>query len=372
MSLPHFRKRIETLLAQADVRIDGERPWDLKVLNDRFYARVVAHGPLGLGEAYMDGWWDCPKMDELFFRAMNARLEAKIKTIAYFFDVVRARFINCQKPARSFEVARRHYDIGNVLYRHMLDKRLVYSCGYWQNATTLDEAQEAKLDLVCRKLGITPGMRVLDVGCGWGGAARFMAKRHGAEVVGITVSKEQAATATELCKGLPVEIRLQDYRNLEGRFDRIFSIGMFEHVGQKNFRAFFNVIRRCLKEDGLFLLHTIGNDESVFCNNPWIERYIFPNSMVPSAKQVCVALDGYFLIEDWHNFGVDYDRTLMQWYHNFQENWGTLKQWFDDRFFRMWKYYLLSCAGSFRARRNHVWQIVLSKNGIPGGYRSFR
>jgi cyclopropane-fatty-acyl-phospholipid synthase len=372
MASLHFRKKIETLLSRADVRIDGERPWDLTVHNDRFYARLLAQGPLGLGEAYMDGWWDCPKMDEFFFRVLSARLEEKIKTVTVFFDILKATLINCQKPSRSFEVARRHYDIGNILYRHMLGERLVYSCGYWQNAATLDEAQEAKLDLVCRKLGLAPGMRVLDVGCGWGGAARFIAERYGAEVVGITVSKDQAAIAAASCKGLPVEIRLQDYRGLKGAFDRIFSIGMFEHVGHKNYRTFFSIIRRCLKETGLFLLHTIGNDQSVCCNDPWIERYIFPNSMIPSAKQVCDALDGYFLIEDWHNFGADYDKTLMQWFYNFQDNWCRLETCFDDRFFRMWKYYLLSCAGSFRARRNHVWQIVLSPRGVPGGYRSFR
>jgi cyclopropane-fatty-acyl-phospholipid synthase len=372
MPSSYLQKKIETLLSHADVQVNGARPWDLTIHNERFYARVMAQGSLGLGEAYMDGWWECPEMDGFFFRVMRARLDKQIKTITFFFDMLRAKLINCQKPSRSFEVARRHYDIGNLLYRHMLDERLVYSCGYWQNAATLNEAQEAKLDLVCRKLELVPGMRVLDVGCGWGGAAKFMAERHGVEVVGITVSKDQAETASQLCKGLPVEIRLQDYRGLDGAFDRVFSIGMFEHVGFKNYRTFFSVIRRCLKETGLFLLHTIGNDESVSCNDPWIERYIFPNSMIPSAKQICNALDGYFLIEDWHNFGVDYDKTLMQWFHNFQNHWCVLKSYFDDRFFRMWRYYLLSCAGSFRARRNHVWQIVLSAMGVPGGYRSLR
>ena len=254
----------------------------------------------------------------------------------------------------------------------MLDERLIYSCGYWKNASTLNEAQEAKLDLVCRKLGLRPGMRVLDIGCGWGGAAKFAAEKYKVEVVGITVSKEQVKFGKEYCRGLPVEIHLQDYHSLKGTFDRIFSLGMIEHVGYKNFGAFFRVVNNCLKDDGLFLLHTIGGNYSVTSTDPWIERYIFPNSMMPSARQICANIEGLFVFENWHNFGTDYDTTLMHWFRDFHENWNAIKKDYDERFYRMWKYYLLSCAGSFRARKNQLWQIVLSPNGVPGGYRSLR
>jgi cyclopropane-fatty-acyl-phospholipid synthase len=254
----------------------------------------------------------------------------------------------------------------------MLDKRMIYSCGYWDTASTLDEAQEAKLDLVCRKLNLQPGMRVLDIGCGWGGTAKFAAEQYEVEVVGITVSEQQAKFGKELCRGLPLDIRLQDYRNITGTFDRVLSIGMFEHVGYKNYTTFMHKVRRLLKDKGLFLLQTIGGNKSVTKNDPWIERYIFPNSMLPSAKQICSAIEGVFVLEDWHSFGAHYDKTLMHWFRNFHEGWDTLKEYYDEQFYRMWKYYLLSCAGSFRASSNQLWQLVLSPKGVLGGYRTPR
>jgi cyclopropane-fatty-acyl-phospholipid synthase len=254
----------------------------------------------------------------------------------------------------------------------MLDTRMIYSCGYWAEAETLEQAQEHKLDLVCRKLGLQPGMRVLDIGCGWGGAARFMAERYQVEVVGCTISAEQARLAREDCRDLSVQILLQDYRTLSGSFDRIFSIGMFEHVGHKNYRTYMETVARLLKDDGLFLLHSIGSNKTSIVVDPWIERYIFPNGMLPSARQITRASEGLFILEDWHNFGADYDKTLMAWHANFISAWPQLKHAYDQRFFRMWTYYLLSCAGGFRARDNQLWQVVFAKNGVPGGYRAIR
>jgi cyclopropane-fatty-acyl-phospholipid synthase len=367
-----LHKKIEHLLSFADVRIGGDRPWDMRVRDDGVFARVMAYGSRGLGESYMDGWWDCDRLDEFFYRILKARVDERVKLRTEFFDILKSRLMNRQKGSRAFGVGRRHYDIGNDLYRSMLDNRLIYSCGYWSDASTLDEAQEAKLDLVCRKLGLRPGMKILDIGCGWGGAAKYAAERYDVEVLGITVSEEQARLGKEMCRELPVEIRLQDYRNLTGTFDRIFSLGMFEHVGYKNYAVFFRVVKSLLKEDGLFLLHTIGGNRSVSSNDPWLDRYIFPNSMIPSARQICHHAEGLFVLEDWHGFGPHYDTTLMHWFENFHENWDDLKKDYDESFFRMWKYYLLSCAGSFRARKNQLWQIVFSPNGVPGGYRPVR
>jgi len=366
------RRVIERLLSSADIKIDGDRPWDPQVHNEKLYASVLAHGSLGMGESYMDGWWDCDRLDEFACRILRAELDKKIHPRSDFPHFLRAKLFNLQKPSRAFEIGRHHYDIGNDLYRCMLDQRMIYSCGYWQHAATLNEAQEAKLDLVCQKLGLQPGMRVLDIGCGWGGAAKFAAERYGVEVVGITVSREQEQFGRKLCQRLPVEIRFQDYRKAEGTFDRIFSLGMIEHVGYKNYGTFMRVVRGHLREDGLFLLHTIGNNRSVTSTDPWIARYIFPNSMIPSAKQLAGAIEGVFVLEDWQNFGYDYDKTLMQWFRNFDENWPALKWKFDDRFYRMWKFYLLSCAGAFRARQNQVWQLVLSPNGVKSGWRRDR
>ncbi len=248
----------------------------------------------------------------------------------------------------------------------MLDSRMAYSCGYWKDAKTLDAAQEAKLDLICQKIGLQKAMRVLDIGCGWGSFAKFAAQKYGAHVVGITISKEQARFAKNDCKGLQVEIRLQDYRNLRERFDRIVSVGMFEHVGCKNYRTYLRVAHRNLARGGLFLLHTIGCSRSVKSTDPWIDKYIFPNSMLPSARQITTAAEGLFILEDWHNFGPDYDKTLMAWHKNFTRNWDKIKDKYDDRFLRMWRFYLLSCAATFRSRRNQLWQVVFSKGGVDG------
>ncbi len=372
MARDNFRHKAERLLSFADVAIGGDRPWDMQAHNESLYARVLAEGSLGLGESYMDGWWDCESLDGFFHRILRADLRAKVQLWAELYSVLKAKLLNLQKPSRAFQVGRRHYDIGNDLYRRMLDKRLIYSCGYWKSASNLDEAQEAKLDLVCRKLDLRPGMRVLDIGCGWGGTARFAAERYQADVLGITVSEEQARFGKEFCRGLPVQIRLQDYRSIEGTFDRVLSLGMIEHVGYKNYGVFMRTVKRCLKNDGLFLLQTIGGSRSVTRTDPWIARYIFPNSMLPSAKQISAAIEGLFVLEDWHSFGPDYDTTLMHWFGNFHENWDVLKEDYDERFYRMWKYYLLCCAGAFRARKIQLWQIVLSPKGAPAGYRAPR
>lgn len=367
-----IQSRIQDLLGLADVALNGDRPWDIQVHDERLFARVMAQGSLGLGEAYMDSWWDCVKLDEFFYRVLAAELDKKVEPWRDALRIFRARIQNLQKPIGTFRIGRHHYDMGNDLFRHMLDKRMIYSCAYWRGATTLDEAQEAKLDLVCRKLDLRPGMRVLDIGCGWGGTAKFVAERYDVSVRGVTVSGEQARYAQELCDGLDVEIRFQDYRSLEDRFDRVLSLGMLEHVGYKNYDEFMRIVRDHLADDGLFLLHTIGGNRSVTKTNPWIERYIFPNSMLPSAKQICAAAEGKFVLEDWHSFGADYDKTLMHWHRNFERNWPSLEERYDERFHRMWVYYLLSCAGSFRARKNQLWQIVLSPGGVPGGYRAPR
>jgi cyclopropane-fatty-acyl-phospholipid synthase len=369
MSGDTFRHKFEGLLSLADVEINGNRPWDIRVHNDDFYPRVLSGGSLALGESYIEGWWDCPSLDELFYRIFQAQLDNTLKSWTWILESLRARLFNLQKPSRAYHIGRHHYDIGNNLYACMLDERMIYSCAYWESASTLDEAQEAKLDMVCRKLDLQPGMRVLDIGCGWGGTARFAAERCGVEVVGITVSEEQVKCAKESCQDLPVDIHLQDYRSLEGSFDRILSIGMIEHVGYKNYKIFMRKVRELLKDDGLFLLQTIGSTKSVTKVDPWIARYIFPNSMLPSAKQISDAIEGLFVLEDWHSFGADYDKTLMHWFQNFDNGWDTLKDDYDEAFYRMWKYYLLCCAGAFRARSIQVWQIVFSPKGVYGGYR---
>jgi cyclopropane-fatty-acyl-phospholipid synthase len=361
------------MLQIADVRVGGDRPWDLRVHNPAFFRRVLAGGTLAAGETYVAGWWDCDALDEMATRVLRASLDKRLRHSPRWYALVLAAVLtNSQSRARAFEVGEWHYDLGNDFYAAMLDPRMVYTCAYWQNARTLNEAQEAKLDLICRKLSLQRGQHVLDIGCGWGGFAAFAAERYGVHVTGVTVSREQVEHARERCRSLPVSIYLRDYREIEGEYDHVVSIGMFEHVGYKNHRVFMDVVRRCVKEDGLVLLHTIVRNESGRTADPWIERYIFPNCLLPSPRQLMTATEALFVIEDVHNFGIYYDRTAVAWYRNFEENWPRIAEEYGEAFYRMWRYYLLVCAGAFRARKNHLWQVVLSPHGIPEGFNDIR
>ncbi len=372
MAIGKHRSRLQRALENCDVVLNGKRPWDPQINSKRVYRAFLTRGIVGLGEAYVDGWWDCEELDELCDRICRDRAHHQVFSLVDWADAIRTRLSNPQRPGRVGEVARRHYNLGDDLFFAMPDRRKIYSCAYWREASNLDEAQEAKLRLVCEKLDLKPGMRILDIGCGWGGAARYLAEHYHVEVIGITSSEPQYRHAVETCRGLPVEIHLQDYRQVEGRFDRIYSLGMFEHVGHRNYRRFFREVRDRLAPDGLFLLHTIGSLLSSTRGDPWVERYVFPNSMLPSARQVTDSIEGLFVLEDWQNFGADYDKTLMQWYQNFEDHWSELRPAYGEQFWRHWRYYLLSCAGSFRARASQLWQIVLSPSGVLGGYRAAR
>lgn len=373
MRANNSKEIIDAILSNADVRTDGSRPWDIRVYNDAMYDRILKQGLLGLGESFMDGWWDADELDVFSYKANRARLDRiRLGSRRIFFALLAKAALNSRRLAKAFEIGERHYDIGNSLYEKMLDKSMAYSCGYWKDTDCLNEAQEKKHDLICRKLGIEKGMKVLDIGCGWGGFARYAAERYGAAVDGITVSKEQARFAAESCRHLPVRILLKDYRQTEGLYDRVVSIGMFEHVGYSSYRTFMRKVNSLLHDNGIFLLHTIGRNTSARSNDPWIDKYIFPNSMLPSIKQIGSAVEGLFVMEDWHNFSADYDRTLMAWYENFDSSWKDLEHKYNERFYRMWKYYLLICAGAFRARRIQLWQVIFSKHGIAGGYASIR
>ena len=357
---------IRELLASVGIQINGGNPGDIKVRDARFYDRILRDADLGLGESYMDGWWDCEAIDEFIYRIFRGNLDARVKgNWKILLHALRSRILNQQLPAKAFAVGERHYDLGNDLYRAMLDKRLNYTSGYWKSAGNLDEAQEAKLALVCKKINLKEGMQVLELGCGWGSFAKYAAEKYGARVLGVTVSKEQVALGMELCKGLPVELRLQDYREVEGKYDAVISIGMMEHVGYKNYPTYMGVVHRCLKEDGIAFVHTIGGNESVGSSNAWTNKYIFPNGMIPSIAQLGQAMERDFVMEDWHNFGPDYDKTLMAWHANFEKAWPELMAAYGERFRRMWRYYLLTSAGAFRARHLQLWQIVLSRRGTP-------
>jgi len=357
---------IRGLLSSAGIEVNGLDPWDIQVHDERFFNRVLREVEIGLGESYMDGWWDCPALDQFIDRVLRARLDLQIRgNWKILLHMLRSRIFNLQSVRRAFEIGEKHYDLGNDLYRAMLDKRLNYTCAYWRNARDLDEAQEAKLELVCQKIGLKPGMTVLELGCGWGSFAKYAAEKYGVNVLGVTVSKEQVELGMELCRDLPVELRLQDYRDVDGEYDRVISIGVMEHIGYKNYRTYMEVVNRTLKPGGIGFFHTIGTNVSAVNSNAWTTKYIFPNGMLPSIAQLAAAMEGLFVIEDWHNFGPDYDPTLMAWHKNFEEAWPELKDNYSDRFYRMWRYYLLSAAGGFRSRFNQLWQVVFTRIGDP-------
>jgi cyclopropane-fatty-acyl-phospholipid synthase len=353
---------VRRLLAKAGITIGGTAPHDIIVNDERVYARVIRDGSLGLGETYVEGWWDSFALDETLTLILRARLADRTGiSWSEKAGVFVAGIINLQSRRRAPRVARQHYDLGNDLYCAMLDRRLVYTCGYWNEAQDLDRAQEAKLDLVCRKLGLEPGMRLLDLGCGFGGLAKYAAEKYGARVTGLTLSSQQLELGREVCVGLPVELRLQDYRDASGIYDRVVSVGILEHVGPRNYRNYMEVVDRCLAPSGISLFHTIVNSRSQSVGDHWINRYIFPNSSLPSIAQLARAMEGIFLFDDLHAFGEDYDLTLMAWYRNFVRAWPQLRARYSERFRRIWTYYLLMCAAVFRTRQAQLIQVVISR-----------
>lgn len=371
------KKMTEQLLQSAGIAINGAQPWDVQIHNEQTYERVLREGTLGLGESYVEGWWDCQQLDTFFLRVIKADLENEVNSnraavLKLILKNFWAKIINLQTKNRTHTLSEKHYDLGNQLFQYMLDEKMNYTCGYWKNAQNLGEAQLAKIDLVCQKLMLKPGMSLLDIGCGFGAFAKYAAEKYGVKVTGITLSREQCQFAIKNCEGLPIEIRLQDYRDVNEKFDRIASIGMFEAVGHLNFRTYMQMIHRCLSDDGLFVLHTMGANKTGVRGDGWLAKHIFPNGMSPSIKQIGASTEGLLVMEDWHNFGADYDKTLLAWHKNFNDHWHELKKDYDQSFFRMWNYYLLSCAGGFRAREMQLWQIVFSKKGILGGYQAPR
>jgi cyclopropane-fatty-acyl-phospholipid synthase len=341
-------------------------------------------GLFALGEAYMKGEWTTDNLTGLLYRLVTQDPELPVqfrkispRIIAY---VLQDMVTNSQIGRGAFEVGERHYDLGNDLFAAMLDQTtMTYTCGYWKQATTLDEAQVAKIDLICHKLMLQPGMRVLDIGCGWGNFAAHAAKHYGVSVVGLTISKEQAALAKERCKGLDVEIVLEDYQKYTGSFDRIVSIEMIEAVGRKNLPVYFAMIKRCLRDKGHFLLQAITAttftatsavplDQYIL----WLRKRIFPNGYLPNHAEIVAPIEQGLIIEDVHNFSADYAKTLDAWMANFDRNWASLEAKYGNEFRRMWEYYLRGCEALFRARMVQLYQVVYCKGGVPGGYTAVR
>lgn len=372
---PSVPKTIDNIFKSIGITVNGVNSWDIQIFDERAFDLILAKWSLGLGEGYMRGYWDCLNLEEFLYRLLKNDHNERIQGIARLnlvFEVFRAKLMNLQTRSRAFMVGESHYDVGQDIFKTMLDNEMNYSCGYWQYAQDLDKAQLDKMELICQKLQLNPGDRLLEIGCGWGGFAHYAAQNYGVKVLGITVSKEQYLIAKERCQNQDVDIQLCDYRDLEGTFDKIVSIGMFEHVGEKNYKEYFSVASRLLKENGIFLLHTIGSDVTTLRTDPWIEKYIFPNGKIPSIAEIGAAYEKAFILEDLQNIGPDYELTLLAWHDKFIESWPNNANKYGLVFYKMWRYYLLGCAAYFKSKQGQLWQMVFTKRSFAGSYRSIR
>lgn len=258
-----------------------------------------------------------------------------------------------------------HYDLGNAFYRLFLDEDMQYSCGYFRAADTdLDTAQRAKKAHIIKKLRLEHGANVLDIGCGWGGMAKTLASEYGAQVTGITLSQQQLEQASARLKdsNLPVEFALRDYRDEQGHYDRIVSVGMFEHVGKRQFPTYFQGVERLLAEDGIALIHTIGSTKASRGSDPFIAKYIFPGGYIPQLSEIMASIEATNLrvtdIEVWHDH---YAKTLRHWRQRFMAKRDEALAMFDERFCRLWEFYLAGCEATFSHKHNVVYQIQLTK-----------
>ena len=374
--MSYIKQKAVTLFAKADIKINGNRDWDIQVHDERFYSRLLFHGSIALGEAYVDGWWDCKDVEQFIYRVLHYRLvNSKTYELQHFgasflknTRFIWKKLINPQSIRRAAKDVRYHYNLGNDLFAATLDETMTYTCGYFKDTNDLKQAQIDKMKLVCQKLNLQKGMRVLDIGCGWGSLAKYMADNYEVTVVGLTLSEEQKTFADNQCTNSDVTIELCDYRNHNGKYDRIVSIEMIEHVGAKNLKSFMQKADKNLNEDGLMLLQFDGKSESINWNYSWIEKYVFPGTVTPSMQQIAKSSENLFFLVDWHDFTKDYHLTMNCWHENFLKNWDNIKDNYDERFFRLWKFYLTCAPATALVNTQHLWQIVLQKNNSEKQY----
>ncbi len=363
--ISRYERRAQELFALAGIKINGDQPCDIQVRNNAAFVRLFGYGSLGWGEAYVDGYWDCEQLDDFVCRCLIANLTGHFRP-SDFLLFLRARLLNRSFPTLAVP---KHYESGIELFEKMLDQRLIYSSGYWKNATTLNEAQEHKLDLVAEKLGLKAGMKVLDIGCGWGGAIRYFAERYKVSGLAVTTSKNQYDVACQTCKDLPIEIRLHDYREVSEQFDCSYSIEMLGHLKPKHYKHYFQFVNRTLREGGSHLVQVAGSSMRAVRSDPWVQRYIFPGGYVPAPSQLIAAAQASLNLEDWQILTKDHDQTFMAWHENLSAAWKDFEEEVDERTVRMWRYYLLSFAGVFRSNASQLWQIVFSKSAVNPTYK---
>jgi cyclopropane-fatty-acyl-phospholipid synthase len=359
----------------------GHEPLDatLIVHDNRFFRRVLLGSDIGLGEAYMDGDWSSPDLvtlTRLMIRnlALVEQRGGPGRALVRLFGGV-ARRLRDNSITGSRQHIHEHYDLGNDFFRLFLDDQLMYSCGYYETGReTLELAQQAKLDQICRKLDLRPGDHVLEIGTGWGGFAAWAATRYGCRVTTTTISEEQYRHARDWVArlgdaGSRIEVLLADYRQLSGRYDKIVSIEMFEAVGLNHYDDYFGAVDRLLKPDGSMLLQTITMDEQHFPryhgSPDWIEKYIFPGGELASIGEILESLTRVTSMSLYHaeNLGTHYARTLHDWRARYRRQIERVQALgFGERFVRMWDLYLAYCEAAFLERHTGVFQLVLNKN----------
>lgn len=356
------------------------------VHDPRFYRRTVLASTLGLADAYANRDFETPDLETLLTllaaHARNAREKAFAEDrlppmqhpLAWWLQVL-CRSTDQQSPRRSKRVGRNHYDLSVSMYERMLGPSMAYSCGYWnEDARNLDEAQFNKYELLCRKLGLKRGMRILEIGCGWGGFAAYAIKKYDVTVVGVSISKRQIAYIqsrhAELCEAGALDVRFMDYRDIPRDFPEAFdaavSIGMFEHVGPRHYDAYMRVAWRALKPGGKFLLHTIVGNGGI---DPFVWYRVFIGGVLPMEWQVARVAKRYFVLENLENFGYDYYLTLNAWRENYKKAYQQLNESPDERESRFWEFYLTFCAVLFKVRLLQLNQYVFSRGGETYGYQ---
>jgi cyclopropane-fatty-acyl-phospholipid synthase len=363
------KETVETFLNECEIQIDGANQGDIIVKDDRFYSMCINYGELGFGESYMYGYWDSKNLYETLYNGIKNCHKVSymnLNSIAFnrYFNNM---FYNNQTIDKASADVQAHYNKGNDLYERMLDKtNMQYTCGFFQDTNDLETAQIQKLNIIAQKLNLKPGEKLLDIGCGWGNLINFMTTNYGVKGIGITISSEQLKFCKEKYKdNKNAEFLLIDYRNIpdDMKFDKIVSVGMFEHVGKKNFEEYFDIVYKHLNDDGLALIHTMGQQSKMInatAHSEWIDKYIFPGGEIPDWEDLSKIISKRFFIHDWHNFGKYYARTFEAWYNNINKRWNEIPN-YNEEFRRMWNFYLVSFIVNFDLCRLLLFQILISK-----------
>lgn len=341
---------------------------DIIVNNNNFYTKLLKHGEIGLGESYVDKDWDSNNLEETLYNLIINQKKIENAIIKNSPNLIIKKLLDIPSDIFSTDNTKNdikfHYDIGNKLYENMLGKSMLYSCAYfYKQGLSLDEAQYAKLDLIAKKLNLKEGMRVLDIGCGFGTAAIYLSKKFNVNILGISLSKEQINYFNSIYTGTQVQVIYKDYRELtrehNNSYDCIYSIGMFEHIGINNHIDYYNKCFKLLKTNGTMLIHTIVSNKRLYSHNSWITKYIFPGAELPHISDFTKKYTDNWLLQDLQCIGKSYSKTLLAWKKNINDS--SVFNNYDDKFKRTWNYYLLLCSAAFRAREITVFQLVYFK-----------